>query len=43
MNKKTIITYHLADAAEQRPSMPKDFRNRSRKQTQRPRISGIRP
>ena len=23
MNKKTIITYHLADAAEQRPTMPR--------------------
>ena len=23
MNKKSIITYHLADAAEQRPTMPR--------------------
>ena len=23
MNKKIIITYHLADAAEQRPTMPR--------------------
>jgi hypothetical protein len=34
------ITYHLADAAEQRPNAT-DSRNRSRKQTQLPRISGI--
>ena len=23
MNKKSIITYHLADAAEQRPTIPR--------------------
>ncbi len=40
--QRPVITYHLADAAEQRPTMLKDFKNRSRKQTQRPRILGIR-